>query len=288
MFEYALFLTGDDANARSLQRAAFLDAHQALLLGGRLRAPRAWLLRAVRDTATSSRPVDEELMVLRSICGLRGADSRWVLGGDAEAARRGERRGMRIAGAGAGAAMAARASTAKALAAQVPGFSAASATGATHLIVVSAVAGTALVGTAAITTKLEQHPHPQPIPVTTAHTSPGKASSAPGASGQGKQPTTTRGAAAGHAGHGGVRKAGGKGAGHGTGQGARQSTGQGTARQGTGRGRGQAGGQGTGQGQGTAQGKRQSTATPPTSPPRRPTSPTPPTTRSHPKGGAAA
>lgn len=159
VFEYAHFLTRDDVAARALQRAAFLDAHQALLLGGRLKHPRRWLLRAVRDTADATRPAGEELAVLRRTCGLRWSDAEWVLGVDAERVGRPGRRARVAVGAGAGAAMAARTSTAKALAAQIPGFTAASATGATHLIVASAVASSALVGTAAVTTKLEGHPH---------------------------------------------------------------------------------------------------------------------------------
>jgi hypothetical protein len=173
VFAYALFLTGDDIAARALQRAAFLDAHQALLLGGRLDHARAWLLRAVRDTADGSRcPAADEFAVLRRTCGLSSTDTHWVLGDDApHGPQRGGRRLRIAAGAGGGAAMAARASTAKALAAQVPGFTAAGATGATHLLVASAVAGSALVGTAAITTKLEQRSHPA-VPPTRSATDP--------------------------------------------------------------------------------------------------------------------
>jgi hypothetical protein len=159
VFEYAHFLTRDDTAARALQRAAFLDAHQALMLGGRLKRPRRWLLRAVRDTAPATQAADEELAVLRRTCGLRSSDAEWVVGVDAEHGRSVGRRTRVAAGAGAGAAMAARTSTAKALAAQIPGFTAASATSATHLIVASVVASSALVGTAAVTKKLEERPH---------------------------------------------------------------------------------------------------------------------------------
>ena len=127
VFEYAHFLTRDEVAARALQRAAFLDAHQALLLGARLRHPRRWLLRAVRDTAEPTRPADEELAVLRRTCGLRWSDAEWVLGADAERVGAVGRRTRVAVGVGAGAAMAARTSTAKALAAQIPGFTAASA-----------------------------------------------------------------------------------------------------------------------------------------------------------------
>ncbi len=171
VFAYAHFLTGDDVAARALQRAAFLDAHQALLLGGRLHQPRAWLLRAVRDTAEGTRSAADEFAVLRRRCGLRSAEAHWVLGDDAPHGAQLSGRRLRIAaGAGGGAAIAARASTAKALAAQVPGFTA-GATGATHLIVASAVAGSALVGTAAITTKLAERPHPT-VPPTRSTTDP--------------------------------------------------------------------------------------------------------------------
>jgi hypothetical protein len=286
VYEYAHFLTGDDAAARSLQRAAFLDAHQALLLAGRLRNPRAWLLRAVRDTADGDNAPAEELAVLRNTCGLRSSDAAWVLGDDAAAARSGGRRGMRAtAGAGAAAAMAARASTAKALAAQVPGFTAASATGATHLIVASAIAGSALVGTAAITTKLEQRPHRTPQPISSRHSTSdprpanpssdrsdaathsqgfGSGTSVPGSNGAsppsrsaGQGPGTGTGTGSGQATGPGT----GKGTGQGTGLGTGKSTGQGTGLgadkstgQGTGLGTDRSTGQGTGVGTGGASG----------------------------------
>jgi hypothetical protein len=248
VYEYAHFLTGDDAAARGLQRAAFLDAHQALLLAGRLRNPRAWLLRAVRDTAEGDTSPAEELIVLRNTCGLRSADAAWVLGDDAVAARAGGRRGMRVvAGTGAAAAMAARASTAKALSAQVPGFTAASATGATHLIVASAVAGSALVGTAAITTKLEQRPHPAPPPITSRHTSPDPRPANP-----------ARGHTVDAAMHGKGFGTGaplpGRGAGQGTGQGTGLGSGQAKGT-GTGKGKGQGSGTGKGTGRGSGTGK---------------------------------
>lgn len=260
VYQYAYFLTRDDDSARGLQRAAFLDAHQALLLAGRLRNPRAWLLRAVRDTAEGDTSPAEELVVLRNTCGLRSADAAWVLGDDAVAARAGRRRGMRVvAGTGAAAAMAARASTAKALSVQVPGFTAASATGATHLIVASAVAGSALVGTAAITTKLEQRPHHAPPPITSRHIAPDPGRANP-----------ARGHTVGAAMHGkglviGAALPGSKGAtppgrgpGHGTGQGTGRGHGQanGTgAGKATGAGTGQAAGQGTGAGTGKPSGR---------------------------------
>jgi hypothetical protein len=250
VFEYALFLTQDDASARALQQAAFLDAHQALLLGGRLRRPRRWLLRAVRDTAPATRAADQELAVLCRTCGLRSSDADWVLGVDAERGRAVGRRTRVVAGAGAGAAMAARTSTAKALAAQIPGFTAASATGATHLIVASAVASSALVGTAAITTKLEQRPS---HPATPAHATPNPRPanpasdrSSPASSGTGQGTGTGSGAhrpdTTVNAGQTGAQ---GPGTDHApqpvTGQGA----GQGTATHGAGQGAGQTSGQGT-------------------------------------------
>jgi hypothetical protein len=281
VYEYAHFLTGDDAAARGLQRAAFLDAHQALILAGRLRNPRAWLLRAVRDTAAGNPDPNEELAVLRSTCGLRSADAAWVLGEDASAARSVGRRRMQVtAGAGAASAMAARASTAKALAAQVPGFTVASATGATHLIVASAVAGSALVGTAAITTKLEQRPHHTPPPISSQHTSPnprpanpasdrsadaalhsmGTGNGAP----SGGNGATPPGATAGHGTGSGTGLGGGQGTGqgggNGTGQGTRVGTGKGTG-QGTGAGTSKSTGKGTGVAAGSGTGKGAGIAT---------------------------
>jgi hypothetical protein len=234
VFEYAHFLTRDEVAARALQRAAFLDAHQALLLGGRLKHPRRWLLRAVRDTAEATRPADEELAVLRRTCGLRWADAEWVLGVDAERVGRLGRRARVAVGAGAGAAMAARTSTAKALAAQIPGFTAASATGATHLIVASAVASSALVGTAAVTTRLELHPHH----ATPAHSTPNPRPANPTSDRSG--PVTSGPAT------GGAQGAADPGAGQTMGDRSGQGTGQGTG-QPTGTGQG-AKGQGTSQG----------------------------------------
>jgi hypothetical protein len=142
--------------------------------------------------------------------------------------------------------MAARTSTAKALAAQIPGFTAASATGATHLIVASAVASSALVGTAAITTKLEQRPShpaapahatPNPRPANPASDRSSPASSGTGTGSGAHRPDTTVNA--------GQTGAQGPGTDHApqpvTGQGA----GQGTATHGAGQGAGQTSGQGT-------------------------------------------
>ncbi|MDX6519849.1 MAG: hypothetical protein QOF08_454 [Gaiellales bacterium] len=298
VYEYAHFLTGDDAAARGLQRAAFLDAHQALLLAGRLRNPRAWLLRAVRDTAAGDPDPVEELVVLRSTCGLRPDDAAWVLGDDAPTSDAGRRRRMRVtAGAGAAAAMAARASTAKALAAQVPGFTAASATGATHLIVASAVAGSALVGTAAITTKLEQRPHHTPAPISSGHTSPNPRPANPssdrsdaalhsrgignGAPLPGSNGATPRGRTAGQGTATGLGK--GQGTGLGTGRGTGQGTGVATGKS-TGKGTGVATGKSTGKGTGVATAKGTGKSTPKGGDGKPPTQGTPPTTTAPLKG----
>jgi hypothetical protein len=246
VFEYAHFLAQDDTAARALQRAAFLDAHQALLLGGRIKSPRRWLLRAVRDTAPTTRAADEELAVLRRTCGLRSSDAEWVLGVDAERGRGAGRRIRVAAGAGAGAAMAARTSTAKALAAQIPGFTASSATGAAHLIVASAVAGSALVGTAAITHKLEARPHPPAAP---AHATPNPRPANPASDRSGPTSSATAGGGqdAGYAV--GAGRSDGLSAGNGknpaTGSAAGQGSEQGTARDGTVQGSGQDGSQGS-------------------------------------------
>jgi hypothetical protein len=257
VFEYAHFLTRDEVAARALQRAAFLDAHQALLLGGRLKHPRRWLLRAVRDTADATQPADEELAVLRRTCGLRWSDAEWVLGADAARVGAVGRRARVAVGVGAGAAMAARTSTAKALAAQIPGFTAASATGATHLIVASAVASSALVGTAAVTTKLEQHPHhatpshstPNPRPANPASDRSGPATSGPATSGgQG-------------AGNPGADQAGSDGSGQGTRQRSGAAQGTGTEAQGT-----PQGAPNDGTGQGSGQGSTTRTTRTPTPP----------------------
>jgi hypothetical protein len=223
VFAYAHFLVGDDETARALQRAVFIDAHQALVLGGQIKRPRAWLLRAVRDTA-GGRHAAEELLVLRQVCGLGGADAGWVLGDEAVAAKQLVKRGMRIgAGAGAGAAVAARASTARALAAQIPGFSVAGATGAGHLVIASAVAGTALVGTAAVTNRIEQRENPtRPAhSVTVGHIRGGAFGGTGGATRGGPAPTGDRGGGSQPAGSQGSRaggspsQAGGRGAGQG-------------------------------------------------------------------------
>jgi hypothetical protein len=282
VYEYARFLTGDDAAARGLQRAAFLDAHQALLLAGRLRNPRAWLLRAVRDTAEGDPALAEELMVLRTTCGLRSADAAWVLGDDAAAARAFGRRGVRVtAGAGAAAAMAARASTAKALAAQVPGFTAASATGATHLIVASVVAGSALVGTAAITTKLEQRPHHPPQPISSHHTSHNPRPANPASDRSADAALHSQSNDAPLPASNGATPRGGTASrrtGPGTGMGSGQGTGVGT-RTGTGTGQGTGIGTGTGKGTGAVNSKDSGQRKPQSiggKPPTHGTTPTPP------------
>jgi len=249
VFEYALFLAQDDTAARALQQAAFLDAHQAMLLGGRPERPRRWLLRAVRDTAPTTRAADEELAVLRQTCGLRSSDAEWVLGVDAERGRSVGRRVRVAAGAGAGAAMAARTSTAKALAAQIPGFTASSATGAAHLIVASAVASSALVGTAAITHKLEARA-PRPAAPAQVTPNPRPANPASDRSGPAASATTGGGQGAHDAGlPAGARQSAGLSSGNGrnraTGSPAGQGSEQGTARTGAGQGSRQDIGQGS-------------------------------------------
>jgi hypothetical protein len=253
VFAYAHFLVGDDETARALQRAVFIDVHQALVLGARITRQRAWLLKAVRDTA-GGRHAAEELLVLRQVCGLGSADAAWVLGDEAAAARRLVKRGMRIgAGAGAGAAVAARASTARALAAQIPGFSIAGATGAGHLVIVSAVAGTALVGTAAVTTRIEQREHPtRPAHALTVGRPDGDAT---GGTGRG---TPSGPAMTAHRGRGPQAPAG---RGSRAGGGQRQTGGSG-ARRGRGNGSGNAGHRGQGGGNGSASGTSSGKGTP--------------------------
>ena len=147
-----------------------------------------------------------------------------------------------VAGAGAGAAMAARTSTAKALAAQIPGFTAASATGATHLIVASAVAGSALVGTAAITNKLEQRPHP---PATPAHASTDPRPAHPSSDRSGPAPPRTAGGGAlGAANPRGAGQTVSQASANGKNRATGQAPGQEPAHEGAGQATGQAGGQG--------------------------------------------
>jgi hypothetical protein len=253
VFAYAHFLVGDDETARALQRAVFIDVHQALVLGARITRQRAWLLKAVRDTA-GGRHAAEELLVLRQVCGLGSADAAWVLGDEAAAAKLLVKRGMRIgAGVGAGAAVAARASTARALAAQIPGFSIAGATGAGHLVIVSAVAGTALVGTTAVTTRIEQREHPtRPAHALTVGRLGGDAAASTG-SGTSSGPAMT--------GHGGGGAQGPAGQGSRTGGGQRQAGGSG-GRRGLGNGSGSAGHRGQGDGNGSAAGTSSGQGTP--------------------------
>jgi hypothetical protein len=248
VFAYAYFLVGDDETARALQRAVFIDAHQALVLGGQIKRPRAWLLRAVRDTA-GGRHAAEELLVLRQVCGLGGTDAGWVLGDEAAAAKQLVKRGVRMsAGAGAGAAVAARASTARALAAQIPGFSVAGATGAGHLVIASAVAGTALAGTAAVTSRIEQRAHPtRPVHSVIVGHIGGRASGSTGGAARGTPAPT------GNGGGGASQAAGGRGSpsqvgGRGAGQGQTAGTGRGLH---TGPGGGNGSTAGTSSGKGT-------------------------------------